>query len=68
MSPAVFSTAHGLGGLPLTQEETGASPLITPFGVNCLEKLGDALLKNGESVLAEKRQRQPATSRLVTCP
>lgn len=32
----------------LTQEETGASPLITPFGVHCLEKLGDTLLKNGE--------------------
>lgn len=33
----------------LPQEETGASPLITPFGVHCLEKLGDTLLKNGET-------------------
>lgn len=30
------------------QEETGTCPLITPFGVNCLEKLGDVLLKNGK--------------------
>ena len=32
------------------QEETGACPLITPFGVHCLEKLGDTLLKNGEAL------------------
>lgn len=30
------------------QEDSGTSPLITPFGVHCLEKLGDALLKNGK--------------------
>lgn len=29
------------------QEETGSCPLISPFGVHCLEKLGDTLLKNG---------------------
>lgn len=32
------------------QEETGTCPLITPFGVHCLEKLGDTLLQNGAFV------------------
>lgn len=48
-SAASHCTPLGLFGI--AQEETGASPLITPFGVNCLEKLGDALLKNGEMSL-----------------
>ncbi|CAN0345311.1 unnamed protein product, partial [Ectocarpus sp. 12 AP-2014] len=32
----------------LPEEDSGTSPLITPFGVHCLEKLGDALLKNAK--------------------
>lgn len=47
-APNVSCHARLIGHCRLSQEETGASPLITPFGVHCLEKLGDTLLKNGE--------------------
>ena len=46
--PAPEKRTHTTG--PHTQEETGTCPLITPFGVHCLEKLGDTLLKNGEAL------------------
>ncbi|CAM9671676.1 unnamed protein product, partial [Chrysoparadoxa australica] len=42
----------------LPKEQSGRTPLLTPFGVHCLEKLGDVLLRNGKyeyGVLALER-------------
>ena len=58
-----LSLGRSMFTLISSQEETGACPLITPFGVHCLEKLGDTLLKNGqrhELVLAPLASSVPA--------